>query len=605
MTTPSHAVSRGWAWPGLLLSRPTLSDVPIWAGVAAAAMGTIAILGWIFDSAILKSMIQGLPTMKANAAVSFILLGVGVVLRARAGAGSAHLSVGFVLVGAAAAVAFVTGAEYIGRVDYGIDQLLFHESASSVASGVAGRMSPLTAICFILIAGGTLIGARAPRIVVGLCGVALAVSVLSVLTFVFNADVPPFLSGYSQMALGTAVAMAILAIGVIGLLGPAGPFASLAGRYPGTMVVRGALALSIGVPLSMIAVTLAGQQLGFFDASYGIALRLLGMMSLGVTGSFGAARWVKDAEAKREALEVERDRFFDLSLDMLSVVGAHGRFRRVNRAWESALGYRAEDLVGRPYLDLVHPDDRERTIEQAQRHYELGEPVRSFQNRYRHLDGSYRWLEWVSQTAPDGSVAFAVARDITGRKGEEDRRERRQRALENRAQTLTERAIRDPLTGLHNRRYFDAAVGRLERRWRRLAAARRPPVSVILFDLDQFGEVNKLHGHQAGDAVLRVFAGLLKKRFRKNDHVARYGGEEFVAVLEGTTSEAAIRIAEEIRARFEGTAIDIGSDSPIRVTVSAGCAELGDDRVLSEGLSHADVWLSQAKRAGRNQVVGL
>ena len=117
--------------------------------------------------------------------------------------------------------------------------------------------------------------------------------------------------------------------------------------------------------------------------------------------------------------------------------------------------------------------------------------------------------------------------------------------------------------------------------------------------------MNKLHGHQAGDAVLRVFAGLLKKRFREHDHVARYGGEEFVAVLEGTTSETAIRIAEEIRARFEGTAIDIGSASPIRVTVSAGCAELGDDRVLSEGLSHADVWLSQAKRAGRNQVVGL
>lgn len=78
-----------------------------------------------------------------------------------------------------------------------------------------------------------------------------------------------------------------------------------------------------------------------------------------------------------------------------------------------------------------------------------------------------------------------------------------------------------------------------------------------------------------------------------------------MVILEGTTSSSALAVAEEIRATFEDTAIDIGGEAPIHVTVSAGCAQFGPDRSASAALSRADVWLSQAKRAGRNQVVGL
>lgn len=76
-------------------------------------------------------------------------------------------------------------------------------------------------------------------------------------------------------------------------------------------------------------------------------------------------------------------------------------------------------------------------------------------------------------------------------------------------------------------------------------------------------------------------------------------------VIEGATASDAIRIAEDVRAALEATSIDIGTDTPIRVTVSAGCAELSDERQVAQGLSVADVWLSQAKRSGRNQVIGL
>ena len=128
---------------------------------------------------------------------------------------------------------------------------------------------------------------------------------------------------------------------------------------------------------------------------------------------------------------------------------------------------------------------------------------------------------------------------------------------------------------------------------------------MIILDLDHFGQVNKDYGHQAGDAVLRAFSELLKQRFRERDLVVRYGGEEFVAVLEGVTVDLAIGIADGIRVAFERLPIDVGTDAPIRVTVSGGCSQLEADGDVSAALSRADVWLSQAKRAGRNQVVGL
>lgn len=86
-------------------------------------------------------------------------------------------------------------------------------------------------------------------------------------------------------------------------------------------------------------------------------------------------------------------------------------------------------------------------------------------------------------------------------------------------------ATHDPLTGLYNRRYFDEALRRVIASWRRSLQGVRRPVAAIMFDLDHFGEFNKLHGHQVGDEVLRTFAGVLRRRFRDVDLVARFGGE--------------------------------------------------------------------------------
>lgn len=170
---------------------------------------------------------------------------------------------------------------------------------------------------------------------------------------------------------------------------------------------------------------------------------------------------------------------------------------------------------------------------------------------------------------------------------------------------VSELAIRDALTGLYNRRHFDATLEHVLRRRARDRGA-RPPLAAVMFDLDHFGRFNKDHGHQAGDAVLRSFAGVLLERFRSSDLVARYGGEEFVAILESATLEDARRVADEVRTSLADRSI-IGPDGTnLRATVSAGCAALDDAEPTREALLRAaDVGLFMAKRAGRNKVVAV
>ncbi len=168
---------------------------------------------------------------------------------------------------------------------------------------------------------------------------------------------------------------------------------------------------------------------------------------------------------------------------------------------------------------------------------------------------------------------------------------------------VMEASIRDSLTGTFNRRHFEPSLERMIAARRRLPVAERPPLSAIMFDLDEFGAFNKYHGHQTGDAVLRAFGKLILERFRASDLVARYGGEEFVAILDGSRRDDAVRIAEEVRSAFAEQTVRGAAGLRLSATVSAGCAELGPHDGLAELLGACDVGLAMAKGGGRNQVV--
>ena len=169
---------------------------------------------------------------------------------------------------------------------------------------------------------------------------------------------------------------------------------------------------------------------------------------------------------------------------------------------------------------------------------------------------------------------------------------------------MAEAAVRDPLTGLWNRRHLDVSLARLFAARARFEPDMRRPVAAILFDLDHFGQFNKRHGHMTGDAVLRAFGSILTRRLRSSDLVARFGGEEFLAVLDGASLEEAQRVAEEIRREIETITIPGANGEELHATVSAGCASLGPNVAsLDSLLEVADVGLQMAKRGGRNQVV--
>jgi PAS domain S-box-containing protein/putative nucleotidyltransferase with HDIG domain len=170
---------------------------------------------------------------------------------------------------------------------------------------------------------------------------------------------------------------------------------------------------------------------------------------------------------RRRVLEAEVNRYYDASLDLLATADFRGFFTRVNPAWERLLGHTAEELCSRPFVDFVHPDDRQATVEETAGLLSAHDTV-GFRNRYRAADGSYRWLEWSASASPSERVIHAVARDVTVQQEAEDQLadnaksleklvEERTRELDHaRAETLRQLAIaaeyRDDETYQHTER---------------------------------------------------------------------------------------------------------------------------------------------------------
>jgi len=166
-------------------------------------------------------------------------------------------------------------------------------------------------------------------------------------------------------------------------------------------------------------------------------------------------------------------------------------------------------------------------------------------------------------------------------------------------ETLRESSLRDPMTGLSNRRFLEEFIETLT------ASARRKQTHavILMLDLDHFKMINDTYGHDAGDAVLKALANTIKTSVRASDIVIRYGGEEFMVVLQDTTSAYALSVAEKIRVAVESMRIPYGGIT-LQRTVSIGIADFpGDSHTFWQAVKFADVALYHAKEAGRNRIV--
>lgn len=301
------------------------------------------------------------------------------------------------------------------------------------------------------------------------------------------------------------------------------------------------------------------------------------------------------------------------------------------------LGYAPTDIVGKPYWEIVYPDDLKKTIGKADESVVRGDEDFIREYRLRTRDGRIRWVEdhtWVRRGA-DGVIDGydGLVLDVTGRKRvEEALREAKEFAemlSENKSQLLRQirdkneeletalasekllqeqlnetnrqlhrASITDGLTNLYNHRHIHE---RLEFEFNR-ARRYENPLSLMMIDIDHFKTLNDTLGHQAGDRVLAEFSASLLAQSRSTDILGRYGGDEFMIVMADTDVRGATTHAEKLAKIAREKTMTIGGQ-PVRTSLSIGIAALDETVATRHALiERADAALYRAKLRGRDTV---
>jgi PAS domain S-box-containing protein len=410
------------------ITRSIVSSV---AGAIAIALGVVTLLGWTFDVSILKSALPGLVYMPANTAICLALLGVALLLP-RATAVLAPSVV--------AAIALLTLFEYLG-LRLGIDQLFFRDNGPLSVSA-PGRLSINTTVMLLLITAALLLArfdGRRAVVAQGTALVAGTVAWLAVLGYTSGAKDLYGLPGRAPVAVHTALGFMVVAVGVLALRPEVGVIKLLTSKTAtGSLLRRLAPVLILGPALLGWV-----RHLGVHGDHYaGQWLFISGLIGLMVLALVTTARTVgrtesalELAESAKRKNEQDLDRFFTLSLELLCIADNDGNLQRVNPAWEETLGWTIDDLSKKPFLALVHPDDREMTLRAIEENATgAAALVAEFENRYLCKDGSYRWFQWGTAAAPEQNVIYAAGRDISERKDTEA-------ALRKLAEELEERFV--------------------------------------------------------------------------------------------------------------------------------------------------------------------
>lgn len=323
-----------------------------------------------------------------------------------------------------------------------------------------------------------------------------------------------------------------------------------------------------------------------------------------------ATRRGHDAKSTTSDLGLLLRRGFEHSPLGMGFSDVHGRWLKVNQALCEMLGYAAEDLLAGDLQSLVQPEDWAElasdweALRAGDRNHCQGE--QRLVNRF----GQSVWTSLHATLVRDGAGkplgCTIQIENISQRKQATAELEAKLRVhieshtrLRERVEVLLHLADSDPLTGLLNRRSFRE---HFDREWSRFVRHRRP-LACIMLDVDFFKAVNDLHGHAAGDAVLKKIADMLTLHCRPSDLVCRYGGEEFCIVAPETTSAGAAKLAERLRAKLAESQL-LTSGQCLSTTSSFGVAEaLAKDDDVEQLIDRADQALRVAKLSGRNRVV--
>jgi PAS domain S-box-containing protein/diguanylate cyclase (GGDEF)-like protein len=568
---------------------------------SVAAMGFVVVGGWLAHSHALQSIGVAAETVKFDTALG-LLAGAACVAAlvspARRAGNVARVAGVLVLLDGAAHL-----SEYLLGVNLGIDQALFHDSASIVNPG---RMAPNMAVALMLAGSAALLARRRIGSMWPSNPLAIGVVAIGLAALVGHLVDASSLTGpgtSTRMSVPTAAACALLGCALLLARPSRGSMRLLVSAGPGGALARRLLPVAVALPPVLELLLRQGRIHGLYGSQVALMLLILLMV-----GAVSTLTWVLARETDRKAAVRQislaelrksethfRDTFENATVGM-ALEDAEGRILDANRALCEMLGYSEEELVGTAFPELTHPDDVERDL--VALHQMLAGEISTYsaEKRYRHADGHEVWAILsvsLARYADGDRLRFIVQmQDISARKRSEER--------------FAYIAYHDELTDLPNRAMFqahlDIALARAQRHENALA--------VLCVDVSRFKIVNDSLGRAAGDMVLCEIAARLRRAVRAEDLVARQSGDEFLILLadlqrpgdrarsgwsglSSPVSGAMRQLHQVLREPFVVCGQDLTLEASVGISVFPDDAESAE-----ELLQHASVAMSDGQGSG-------
>lgn len=388
-------------------------------GAGGALIGLTALIGWIVGNEVLRGSFGFGITMKTNAAIGVTLSGIFVALMGVPGSTPRRAWFERGCAGVVLAIGALTFGQHMFGVDLGIDQLLFREPPGAAATESPNRMGPMAALCFTLLAAARLLcRPDRPRSSVPLQWLSLTVALLTsvpLLGYLFEARALFGISKYTGIALPTALALWMFALGLLVARPERGFMRRLLAEDSGALLVRRLLPAAVFVPLLLMLVRISGERFGWYEQPLGRALLVMSFIAVFAlvvwrTGDVVSRQERQAMRAERELNErllhsLEQFRTLGEAVpDLLWMTDAAGAPLYQNPAWRRYTGLSSEALETATWESLAHPSDAPLISERLDEARRRGEPC-ELEARLRNKEGTHRWFSLRAVPVRDESNA--------------------------------------------------------------------------------------------------------------------------------------------------------------------------------------------------------
>ncbi len=572
-------------------------------GLFVIGVGCLVLVGWALDIAVLKSILPGLASMKSNAALLFVLCGISLWMQVNGQTRPIAQACAFIV----AFVALLTLGEYLFNTDFGIDELLFRDTAAGAL--YPGRMAPVTAMVFLMISLALMFLDRQPKkpFNESLLIIAFAISMLALIGYIYGVSSLYKIGEYTSMALHTALNFILLSISILFARPERSLLQTILADTAGGNILRRFLPVVIVGPILLGWVRLWGQRAGLYDTAFGLVLMVVSIITTLTIFIWFNARQLTNINVKRKqmddsllASELRFRSTLESMMEGCQIIGYDWRYLFLNDSAVKQSQIAREKLLGHTMMECYPGIENSALFATLQRCMDE-RTSHHMANEFIYPNSSKGWFELSIQPAPDG--IFILSSNITEHKQAEEEILKLNAELEEKVaertselaaanKLLHELAIVDELTGLYNRRGF------LLHAEQQLLLARRTKCNLLIFygDLDGLKQINDHFGHIAGDKALVMVARALHKTFRNSDIKARLGGDEFIVLA----MEAEEHGAQILLARLRKKLAENNQSMSVGIVTFDAQNEISVDDLIA----HADEAMYAEKRTklGRHEI---